>query len=94
MLASAPAALIGMAAGLTGEPDRVDELRDAGVPLLVVHGEGDDAWAPALQDEMARRLGARYVVVPNAMHSPAVDNPGATVAVLEQFFTEVERSAG
>jgi hypothetical protein len=28
------------------------------------------------------------------MHSPAVDNPGATVAALEQLFSEVERSAG
>lgn len=93
MLASSPAGLLGMAAGLTGEQDRVEELRDTGVPLLVLHGEGDDAWSPAVQAEMAERLGARYVVVPGAMHSPAVENPVPTVEALAAFFADVERSA-
>lgn len=93
MLASSPAGLLGMAAGLTGEPDRVDALRETGVPVLVLHGEDDDAWAPALQAEMAERLGARHVVVPDAVHSPAVENPGPTAAALLAFADDVERSA-
>ncbi len=73
MLASSPAGLLGMAAGLTGE--------------------GDDAWSPAVQADMAERLGARYVVVPKAMHSPAVENPRPTAAAMAEFFDDVERSA-
>jgi pimeloyl-ACP methyl ester carboxylesterase len=90
MLASAPAALLGMADALTSEPDRVEELRATGVPLLVLHGEADDAWSPATQADMAQRLGARYVVVPGAQHSPAVENPGPTAEAMNAFFSAVE----
>ena len=93
MLASSPAGLLGMAAGLTGEPDRVVELRDAGVPLLVLHGDADDAWSPVVQADMAVRLGARHVVVPDAVHSPAVENPAPTAQALIAFYDEVERAA-
>lgn len=86
MLASSPAALLGMADALTGEPDRVDELRATGVPVLVLHGVDDDAWAPALQEQMAVRLGAEHVVVPDAAHSPAVENPDATAKALLAFY--------
>lgn len=90
MLASVPGALLGMAEGLTGEPDRVDELRATGIPLLVLHGEDDDAWSPDVQAGMAGRLGARYVVVPDAMHSPAVENPDPTAEAMRAFFADVE----
>jgi pimeloyl-ACP methyl ester carboxylesterase len=90
MLASSPAGLLSMAAGLTEEPDRVAELRATGLPVLVLHGEADDAWTPAVQAEMASRLGARYVVVTDAMHSPAVENPGSTADALNAFFADVE----
>jgi pimeloyl-ACP methyl ester carboxylesterase len=86
MLASSAAGLLAMAEALTGEPDLVAELRASGVPVLVCHGEGDDAWAPALQRDMAERLGAAYAVVPDALHSPAVENPAATVRALTEFF--------
>jgi hypothetical protein len=46
MLAASPQALIGMADALTGEPDRVEELRATGLPVLVLHGAADDAWTP------------------------------------------------
>ncbi len=85
MLASSPQALLGMADALTGEPDRVEELRATGLPVLVLHGEADDAWLPALQAEMAVRLGAEHVVVPDAQHSPAVENAEATVKALLAF---------
>lgn len=88
MLASSAAGLIGMADGLTGEPDQVEALRSTGVPVLVLHGRDDDAWAPALQAEMAVRLGARHVVVPDAAHSPAVEQPEATLEALVAFFAD------
>jgi pimeloyl-ACP methyl ester carboxylesterase len=85
-LAGSPAALHGMGDALVSEPDRVEELRETGVPVLVVYGEGDDAWTPAQQDEMASRLGCPVVVVPDAMHSPAAENPAATADALVRFF--------
>jgi pimeloyl-ACP methyl ester carboxylesterase len=90
LLASSVTGLVAMGDALTSEPDRVQELAATGVPVLVAHGENDDAWLPALQADMARRLGARHVVVPGAMHSPAVENPAATLATLTAFFAAVE----
>jgi pimeloyl-ACP methyl ester carboxylesterase len=88
MLASSAPALIGMSHSIESEPDRVDELRATGLPVLVVHGEDDDAWTPAAQREMAERLGAAYAVVPDAQHSPAVEQPEATAKALLAFFPE------
>lgn len=80
------AMLDGMGKAIRAEPDRVDELRATGVRTLVLHGSDDDAWPPAVQEEMARRLGARYTVVQSSAHSPAVENPAATIAVLRDFW--------
>jgi pimeloyl-ACP methyl ester carboxylesterase len=44
--------------------------------------EDDDAWSWAAQDDMARRLGTEVVVVDDAAHSPAIENPEALAAVL------------
>ena len=87
-LAGSEVGLVAMADALLAEPDRVPELRDAGVPLLVAYGDQDDAWHPELQAEMAQRLGARRVVIERAYHSPAVENPADTVAALLTFFAE------
>jgi pimeloyl-ACP methyl ester carboxylesterase len=76
--AGSPAMLQGMGEALISEPDRVAELVATGLRLLVMHGADDDAWPPVVQHEMAGRLGAEYVVVPGAAHSPAVENPAAT----------------
>ncbi|MHB8340354.1 MAG: alpha/beta fold hydrolase [Mycobacteriales bacterium] len=87
-LRSSPAGLVGMAEALLHEPDRTVELAAlvaAGLPVLVAHGAGDDAWTPTVQREMATALGARYAVIPDALHSPGVENPVATAAVLVRF---------
>ena len=88
-LANSAAGLEGMADALTTEPDRVDALRATGLPVLVLHGAGDDAWLPADQAAMAGRLGARYGVVPDAEHSPAMENPAATVTALLEFWADL-----
>lgn len=85
-LGGSPEMLQGMADALRSEPDRVDELAATGVPVLVAHGVDDDAWPPAEQRSMAQRLGARYEVIAGAAHSPAVENPAATVDVLVDFW--------
>lgn len=83
---SSTACLLGMAEGLRTEPDLVDELaaalRTDDVPCLVVAGEGDDAWSVGEQRSMAQRLGARFAVIANALHSPNTENPQALLEVL------------
>jgi pimeloyl-ACP methyl ester carboxylesterase len=74
---------------MLAETDRVAELAATGVPVLVAHGEADDAWLPSVQADMARRLGARHEVIDGAIHSPAVENPARTVEVLLDFWSSV-----
>jgi len=88
-LANSPAMLKGMADALRTEPDRVADLAATGTPTLVAYGSDDDAWPPAVQQDMARRLGARRVEIRGAAHSPAVENPAATVAALHDFWVGV-----
>lgn len=85
-LRNRPEALLGMGQGLREEPDLVAELsralRGAGLPCVVVCGEGDDAWPTVAQRDMADRLEADFSVIPDALHSPAVENPEALLGVL------------
>jgi pimeloyl-ACP methyl ester carboxylesterase len=87
-LASSPTGLLVMGDELVTAADEVDALVAAadGLPLLVVHGEADDAWTPAEQRSMAHRLGARYAVVPGSVHSPACEAPAAFVTTLLDFW--------
>lgn len=80
------ASLLGMGESMLTEPDRVAELKATGVPVLVVYSRQDNAWAPDVQADMAVRLEAREVVVTGALHSPAVESPGATSRALIDFW--------
>jgi pimeloyl-ACP methyl ester carboxylesterase len=86
-LSNSEAGLRGMADAMLSEPDRVAELAATGLPILVAHGEADDAWMPHVQADMAQRLGARHEVIDNSIHSPAVENPARTVEVLLDFWS-------
>ena len=90
-----PVALGVSTRALLDADDRTDALRDLargrGLPLLVAHGADDDAWSPALQRDMAGRLGARYEVVPGAAHSPAAEAPTSTADVLLDVFADAEQ---
>lgn len=77
--------LLGAARILADETDTTAVLRATGLPVLVAHGVDDAAWPQAWQAGMAARLGAPYVVIPGAAHSPQRENPGATLAVLTDF---------
>ncbi|MDN4642241.1 alpha/beta fold hydrolase [Agreia sp. PsM10] len=78
---------LGMAAILRDTPDSSDELRETGLPVLIAHGDADDAWPIASQHAMALRVGARYEVIPNAGHLPNIDNPNHTTALLDSFWS-------
>lgn len=77
-LASSPASLGAMIDVLTDGDDRVDALATVAPATVVVIGGRDDAWPVEQQQAMAARLGARVVELPEAGHSPAVDEPEAT----------------
>jgi pimeloyl-ACP methyl ester carboxylesterase len=96
MFMNSPAGLMGMANELLSMSDRVDQLAKvcggASLPVLVLYGENDDAWAPEDQAFMAERLGARKVVIPGAAHSPAVEAPETTASALTAFWNDAERT--
>ncbi|MFF2657859.1 alpha/beta fold hydrolase [Kitasatospora sp. NPDC058032] len=84
-LANVPQALITTGGHLVAAPDRVEELAAvvaAGLPALVLSGVRDYAWPVPEQTAMARRLGARRVVVADAGHSPNAERPAATAEAL------------
>ncbi len=91
LLANSPTGLSCMAEQVLTAPDRTDELCQIEVPTLVLYGEHDDGWPAELQSEMAARLGAECMVVPGAVHSPAVEAPETTAAALVRFWNEAER---
>ena len=87
MLNSPAAALRTMGEQLITATDETAELRATGLPVLVAHGETDDAWTPAEQKDMAERLGAAYVSIAGSVHSPACEAPAATVETLLSYWT-------
>lgn len=93
MLANSPTGLTRMAEEVLSMHDRTDELREIGVATLVLFGEHDDGWPTDIQVEMARRLGAEFMVVPGAVHSPAVEAPETTAAALIRFWNAAEATS-
>jgi pimeloyl-ACP methyl ester carboxylesterase len=89
-----PLGLVVMGRQLLDFPDRTAELAALpGAAILVGYGEKDDAWTPAAQYDMARRLDATWVCIPGAAHSPAVEAPETTAAMLTSFWNEAENGA-
>ena len=91
MLSNDPYGLVLMAKHMLTAADRTAELaRLDQIPMLVIYGENDNAWSPAAQENMARRLGARRLCIPAAVHSPAVEAPATTAGALTQFWDAAE----
>jgi pimeloyl-ACP methyl ester carboxylesterase len=91
MLGNDPDGLVLMAAHMLAAPDRTAELaRLDQLPMLVIYGENDNSWSPAAQENTARRLGARRLCIPAAVHSPAVEAPATTASALTQFWDAAE----
>jgi pimeloyl-ACP methyl ester carboxylesterase len=90
LLKSSRAGLIGICRAMAVEPDLVASLAAAGVPVLVMCGDGDDMWSPATQVNMAQRLAARIEVIKNAGHTPNEDQPKAAARALLEFWTSID----
>lgn len=66
-------------------------LRHIDIPVLVVHGEHDDAWTPHEQRLLARTVrGAQLAVVPDSRHSPQLENTPAWLDAVRGFLHRVE----
>jgi pimeloyl-ACP methyl ester carboxylesterase len=91
MLANNPTGLVTMAADLLKAEDRTGELAARSIPTFVLYGEDDNAWPPALQQDMAARLNAERACIPAAAHNPNVEAPATTAHALTTFWDAAER---
>ncbi|WIJ45825.1 alpha/beta fold hydrolase [Curtobacterium citreum] len=85
--ATSPLSVVAGGHILEDHTDSSAELRATGLPVLVAHGEWDGAWPIPWQRQMAEDTGARYEVVPTSYHGPHVENPGATIALFDDFLS-------
>jgi pimeloyl-ACP methyl ester carboxylesterase len=81
-----PAGLAAVTRRLIDTDDRTELLAESGVRVQVLYGESDDGWPLEVQDAMAEKLGVPAQVIPDAGHSPAIDQPAATARLLVDFF--------
>jgi pimeloyl-ACP methyl ester carboxylesterase len=93
LFGTASAQLLGALEIMQAQTDRVEDLRATGVPVLVSHGDADDAWPQEWQRDMAERAGARYEVVADAGHSAQVDQPEASADLLAGFWRSAAPAA-
>jgi pimeloyl-ACP methyl ester carboxylesterase len=89
-LGNNPTGLVAMAADLLGAQDRTGDLAARSIPTFVLYGENDNAWPPALQQEMALRLNAERTCIPAAAHNPNVEAPATTAHALTTFWNATE----
>jgi pimeloyl-ACP methyl ester carboxylesterase len=87
-LANSPESLASISRTLSETTDRTRELADLAMPVAVVRGVDDDGWPHSVQDDMAAVLGTRVVVIPDAAHLPAVENPVGTRDALTQAWLD------
>ena len=86
-IATDPAGLQVMARLLLA--DRQQDLRETAAQLLVAFGIQDpDSWSWQTQVDLAARWQARLAVIPDAAHSPAVEAPETTAALLAATFIQ------
>ncbi|MCW2680711.1 MAG: hydrolase, alpha/beta fold family [Frankiales bacterium] len=91
LVAAAPPATVAWASrAMAGRPDSFDVLRATQVPALVVVGEQDVLSPVAQAQQMADALPqGRLVVVPEAGHLSAVEDPEAFGAAVTAFLDEL-----
>ena len=72
--------------GQRAMPDRLVPLAK---PLLVIFGEQDRRWRPSSADLYRAVPGATVVMIPGVGHSPMLENPPRTAALLADFADSV-----
>lgn len=85
-----PRGMVGAQLAMLSRTDTTEGLEEIAVPVLVPVGEEDELTPPAGAREMAGRIpDARAVVVPEAGHVSALENPEAFNEALRGFLEEV-----
>lgn len=59
------------------------------VPVLVIQGEDDEYGTAAQVDSIARRCGAKTLMLPACGHSPQRDQPHASLRAISEFSREL-----
>jgi pimeloyl-ACP methyl ester carboxylesterase len=85
-VANSAVGLAAIARMLVETPDLTSSLVGLELDVSVLRGEHDDAWAHDLQDELAQALGTQVVVIADAAHSPAVEQPEPTRDALARIW--------
>lgn len=88
LMTTQPAQLIAGINILIDQADRIAEIKETGVPVLVSHGAHDDAWPIAWQRDMAEQLNAHYWVIAGAGHSAQADKSLVSANLLATFWDE------
>ncbi len=76
-VANSAESLAAIARHLGQAPDQTAELAALGLPVNVLRGE-HDTWPHDVQDRLAAALGTQVVVIADAAHSPAWEQPEET----------------
>jgi pimeloyl-ACP methyl ester carboxylesterase len=91
-LALNPAAVVGEARTLIGAVPAGAFLRGIDIPVLVVHGEDDEAWLPNEQHLLAETVrGAERAVISDAGHTPQLENTAAWLKAVGGFLAATGR---
>jgi pimeloyl-ACP methyl ester carboxylesterase len=90
MLGNNPTGLVAMASHLLTAQDKTTQLAARDIPIFVLYGENDNAWPPAVQEDMATHLGAERLCIPGAAHNPNVEAPATTAHALTSFWNATE----
>ncbi len=90
MLANNPTGLTTMAKYLLSAEDKTGDLAAREISMFVLYGEEDNAWPPAVQEDMSARLGAQRACIPGAAHNPNVEAPATTAHALTAFWNAAE----
>ena len=86
-----PSAVVGGARCLITAAPLGAFLRGIDIPVLVIHGEHDDAWIRSEQELLVRTVaGARHVVIPDAVHSPQLENTPVWLKAITAFLADAE----
>lgn len=85
-LANSADSLAAMARHLGEAPDFTADLAALDLPVAVMRGERDDAWPHDVQDRLAEALDTAVVVIADAAHSPAWEQPEQTRDALVRFW--------
>jgi 3-oxoadipate enol-lactonase len=89
--AQSPVMWAAMVDDIVHQPDQLAELASISVPVLAIVGDEDTTFLPPTRDIAATIAGAELVVVPDAGHSPQLENPPVWQKAMEAFLARVPR---